>query len=75
MFDITGTDKVVPDLRAKGRLRYVGEHHLQFANGDYFLKVGADSPENLLAYVDFGTFDLVQNEILEANSLRRQYAK
>jgi hypothetical protein len=54
-FDIANTYKVAPDLRAKGMLRYVGEHHLQFDNGEFFLKAGADSPENLLAYVDFGT--------------------
>lgn len=42
------------DFRAKGRLQYVGERYLRFAgNGEYFLKAGADSPENLLAYADF----------------------
>lgn len=42
------------DLRGKGRLRYVGLHHLQFAeSNEYFLKCGADSPENFLAYGDF----------------------
>ena len=46
------TDKTGRDHRGKGRLRYVGRHHLQFANGEYFLKAGADSPENLLAYTD-----------------------
>jgi hypothetical protein len=35
-------------------LKYVNKHHLQFAGTrDYFLKVGSDSPENLLAYDDF----------------------
>ena len=35
-------------------LRYVNRNHLQFAGtGEYFLKVGSDSPENLLAYDDF----------------------
>jgi len=40
-------------------LKYVGKHYLQFAEtGDYFLKGGADSPENFLAYADFdGTYD------------------
>lgn len=42
------------DLRGKGMLRYVGGHYLQFADsGEYYLKAGADSPENFLAYVDF----------------------
>jgi hypothetical protein len=35
-------------------LRYVAKHHLQFAGtGEYFLKVGSDSPENIFAYEDF----------------------
>jgi len=39
---------------AKGMLRYVGGHYLQYAGtGEYFLKGGADSPENFLAYADF----------------------
>lgn len=42
------------DLRALGRLDYVGKRYLQFAGtGQYFLKVGADAPETLLAYADF----------------------
>ncbi|MSO29625.1 MAG: DUF5060 domain-containing protein [Acidobacteria bacterium] len=53
-FRIAATDKRVPDLRARGRLRYAGKHYLQFAGtGEYFLKLGADSPETLLAYADF----------------------
>lgn len=53
-FTIAPTDKTAPDLRAEGRLRYVGKHHLQFADsGRYFLKAGPDAPETLLAYTDF----------------------
>lgn len=53
-FSIAASDKVAPDLRAKGRLQYVGEHYLRFAEtGQWFLKCGADAPENLLAYADF----------------------
>ena len=53
-FLIGPTDKTGRDFRGKGRLQYVGKHHLRFAEtGEYFLKMGADSPENLLAYVDF----------------------
>jgi len=49
-FSIGPTDKVAPDLRYQGALRYVGMHHLQFAGSQqYFLKGGADSPENFLA--------------------------
>ena len=53
-FTIAPTDKSGRDLRAKGRLQYVGKHYLQFAGSkDYFLKAGADAPETFLAYVDF----------------------
>ncbi|MEM8488693.1 MAG: DUF5060 domain-containing protein, partial [Bacteroidota bacterium] len=52
-FDIQETDKTGADHRGKGKLRYVGEHYLQYDNGDYYIKGGTDSPENLLAYVDF----------------------
>ena len=52
-FVVAATDKVFPDMRAKGKLEYVGEHYLQHKNGDYFLKAGPDSPENFLAYDDF----------------------
>lgn len=41
-------------LYSKGRLEYVGERYGRFAEtGEYFLKVGADAPENLFAYEDF----------------------
>ncbi len=53
-FDVAPTDKTGRDMRAKGLLRYVGKHHLQFAGtGEFFLKCGADAPENFLAYADF----------------------
>jgi Domain of unknown function (DUF5060)/Putative collagen-binding domain of a collagenase len=51
---IAATDKAGRDLRGKGRLQYVGKHHLRFAEtGGYFMKAGVDSPENLLSYRDF----------------------
>ncbi|UCF17554.1 MAG: DUF5060 domain-containing protein, partial [Phycisphaerales bacterium] len=58
-FMVGPTDKTGRDHRAKGLLKYVGEHYLQFAEtGEYFLKGGADSPENFLAYADFDdTYD------------------
>jgi hypothetical protein len=53
-FEIAKSDKSGRDFRAHGRLQYVGKHHLQFAGSkQYFLKAGPDSPETLLAYVDF----------------------
>jgi len=58
-FTVLPTDKRGIDFRAKGRLDYVNGHYLRHAgNGEYFLKGGADSPENFLAYSEFdGTFD------------------
>ena len=48
------SDKQGPDFRARGLLRYVGKHHLQFqGSGEYFLKAGPDAPETFLAYQDF----------------------
>jgi hypothetical protein len=53
-FSISATDKTGRDFRSKGRLEYVGKHHLQFqGSGDYFLKAGADAPETFLAYAEF----------------------
>lgn len=53
-FDVAATDKSGRDFRGKGRLQYVGKHHLRFAgSGESFLKAGPDAPETLLAYVDF----------------------
>ncbi len=51
--DIRPLDPVADGFSAKGRLSYVGEHYLRFANGEYFLKAGTDSPENLFGYVGF----------------------
>ncbi len=53
-FSVQETNKTERDHRGKGRLQYVGKHHLRFAgSGEYFLKAGADAPENFLAYDDF----------------------
>jgi len=42
--DIGSTNKTGRDHRGKGRLQYVGKHHLQFAEtGEYSLKAGADA--------------------------------
>ena len=59
-FTVAESDKVAPDLRAKGMLLpMAGERYLVFnGTGERFLKAGADSPENLLAYYEFdGTWD------------------
>ncbi|MEO1249108.1 MAG: Ig-like domain-containing protein, partial [Pseudomonadota bacterium] len=53
-FDVVETDKTGADFRAKGMLEYVDEHYLMHAgDGSYFIKAGADSPENFLAFADF----------------------
>lgn len=53
-FEVSATDKTGRDFRSQGRLDYVGKHYLRFAgSGEFFLKAGADAPENLLAYADF----------------------
>jgi hypothetical protein len=61
-FDISASTKQAPDLRSKGRLEVVGEHYLRFAGtGEYFMKAGADAPENMLAYDDFDATPNVKN--------------
>lgn len=53
-FEVIESDKSAPDLRASGRLIYTGEHYLRHAGtGEAFIKGGAGSPENFLAFVDF----------------------
>ena len=52
-FRIGPQDKSGKDFRAKGKLQYVGDHYLRFANGDYFIKLGVNSPEVLLEYGEF----------------------
>ncbi|MEL6654156.1 MAG: DUF5060 domain-containing protein, partial [Bacteroidota bacterium] len=53
-FMVQASNKSGRDFRAQGRLEYVGERYLKFAgSGQYFIKGGADAPENLLAYEDF----------------------
>lgn len=55
---IAASDKTGRDLRHHGRLRYVGEHYLRFAgSGAWFLKVGPDSPEGMLANPDIDCED------------------
>ncbi len=68
-FTILPTDKTGRDFRGKGRLEYVGKRYLQFAGTkEFFLKAGADSPENLLAYKDFdGTYSNKDSGITRAD--------
>lgn len=53
-FKVSGTDKNAPGFYSQGRLEATGKRYLQFREtGKYFIKNGADSPENFLAYIDF----------------------
>lgn len=56
----TDLDLTASDFRKKGMLQDVGARYLQFSGTkDHFLKTGAGSPENILAYADFdGTYDV-----------------
>jgi hypothetical protein len=58
-FNISAIDKKGRDHRGKGMLQYVGKRYLLFAEtGEFFVKGGADSPENFLGYADFDdTYD------------------
>lgn len=61
-FNIDKSDKTGRDFRGKGKLQYVNSRYLQFAETkEYFLKAGADAPENLLAYDDFDNTPNVKN--------------
>ncbi len=64
--EIAPSDKTGRDHRAKGLLQYLGKRYLQFAEtGEYFIKGGADSPENFLAYADF-------DDTYDAGELKRE---
>ncbi|WP_282122959.1 DUF5060 domain-containing protein [Algibacter mikhailovii] len=53
-FIIGEADKIGTAFRTKGRLKYVGERYLKYADtNESFIKGGADSPENFLGYYEF----------------------
>lgn len=52
-FNVIGSDKKSPDFRAKGRLVNSNGYYRFETSGEYWIKGGANSPENLLAYEDF----------------------
>jgi Domain of unknown function (DUF5060) len=72
-FAIASSNKTGRDHRGKGRLLYVGQHHLQFAEGEWFLKTGVDSPENFLAYEDFDNTPNVGNRKKSWDPHKRDY--
>ena len=66
-FKIGSQDKSGKDFRAKGKLEYVGEHYLRFADGDYFVKFGANSAEVLLEYGEFDGTPGHENDLYAPN--------
>ncbi|TWU44226.1 hypothetical protein Q31b_17620 [Novipirellula aureliae] len=66
-FKIGPQDKSGKDFRAKGKLEYVGEHYLRFADGDYFIKCGVNSPEVLLEYGEFDGTPGHENDLYSPN--------
>ncbi|GAA4275533.1 carbohydrate-binding protein [Aquimarina mytili] len=71
-FNVSESDKSGKDHRAKnkGMLRYVGQHYLRYTgtnpvspNGNWFVKAGADSPENAFNYVDFDATPSFNNNL------------
>ena len=51
-----------PELFRKGRLEYVGQRYLKFRAGGYWVKAGADDPENILGNA-FGDWDNKKREL------------
>lgn len=53
-FTVVQSNKNGPDNRAKGRLQYIGgRYRIHMGNHSHFLNIGADAPENFLAYWEF----------------------
>ena len=72
-FSVAVADPRDPGFLSKGRVDYVGEHHLRFAEThEHYLKSGAGSPENFFGYFEFdGTFDQggALNDLVTAGAL------
>lgn len=61
-FQVEDLDTNAAGFYKWGRLEYVDKHYFKFRDGDYWIKGGADSPENFLAYKGFdNTFGSSQN--------------
>lgn len=62
-FNVVASDKKSPDFRGKGRLVNSKGYFRFQDSGEYWIKGGADSPENLLGYEDFdGTYRMQSSE-------------
>ena len=68
-FTVSPQSANAPEFLANGRLQYTGEHYLKHSDGNYWIKGGVDSPENLFGYAGFdNTFD--QPEGVRTGSLQ-----
>lgn len=52
-FCVEIADAGAEGYRRHGRLEYVGQHYLRLADGTWWIKGGADSPENFMGYAGF----------------------
>ena len=52
-FNISPRDPAAAGFLSQGLLEYANGHYLKFRDGSYYLKGGADSPENWLGYAGF----------------------
>jgi hypothetical protein len=63
-FNITETDKSGRDFRAKGRIVNGGNGYFKYLDSNaIFIKNGADSPENFLAFADFDQTARYENKV------------
>ncbi len=53
VFTVAERDPEAPGFAKWGRLEYTGGNYLKFADSGYWIRGGADSPENFLAYAGF----------------------
>ncbi len=61
-FQVTDPSPNAPAFYRLGRLEYVGERYLKFREGGYWIKAGADEPENILGKA-FGDWEAKKREI------------
>ena len=59
VFNITPQSDADDGFLKYGRLEYIGDHYLKFADGPHWIKGGIDSPENFFGYAGFD--DTVDN--------------
>lgn len=70
---ITTADPQAPGNWRKGLLQYVGKHHYQFQNGEYFLKNGINSPENFFAFKGFDNTNDANGSFVHEYAAHKQH--